>query len=100
MMLISCTKKAPELMEIAQASLDQNQEDQAIDNLNYLLEKYPNDSLASLAQYKLATIYKSWKNDPKNLLEALNKTVNKYPDTPQATQAKKGNSSIPRLDNQ
>ena len=33
MMLISCTKKAPELMEIAQASLDQNQEDQAIDNL-------------------------------------------------------------------
>ena len=89
MMLVSCTKKAPELMEIAQASLDQNQEDQAIDNLNHLLEKYPNDSLASLAQYKLATIYKSWKNDPKNLLEALNKTVNKYPDTPQATQAKK-----------
>ena len=40
MMLISCTKKAPELMEIAQASLDQNQEDQAIDNLNYLLDKY------------------------------------------------------------
>ena len=61
MMIISCTKKAPELIEIAQASLDQNQEDQAIDNLNYLLEKYPNDSLASLAQYKLATIYKSWK---------------------------------------
>ena len=53
MMLLSCTKKAPELMDIAQASLDQNQEDQAIDNLNYLLEKYPNDSLASLAQYKL-----------------------------------------------
>ena len=89
MVLISCTKKAPELMEIAQTSLDQNQEDQAIDNLNYLLEKYPNDSLASLAQYKLATIYKSWKNDPKNLLKALNKTVNKYPDTPQAIQAKK-----------
>ena len=38
MMLISCTKKAPELMEIAQASLDQNQEDQAIDKLNYLHE--------------------------------------------------------------
>ena len=54
MMLISCTKKAPELMELAQASLDQNQEDQAIENLNNLLEKYPDDSLASLAQYKLA----------------------------------------------
>ncbi len=76
-------------MEIAQTSLDQNLEDQAIDNLNYLLEKYPNDSLASLAQYKLATIYKSWKNDPKNLLDALKKTVNKYPDSPQAAQAKK-----------
>ena len=89
MMLVSCTKKAPELLKIAQMNLDQNQEDEAIDNLNYLLEKYPDDSLASLAQYKLATIYKSWKNDPKNLLEALNKTLSKYPDTPQANQAKK-----------
>ena len=89
MLLFSCTKKAPELMEIAQASLDQNQEDQAIENLNYLLERYPDDSLASLAQYKLATIYKSWKNDPKNLFDALKKTVNKYPGTPQAIQAKK-----------
>ena len=69
-------------MEIAQTNLDQNQEDEAIEKLNDLLEKYPDDSLASLAQYKLATIYKSWKNDPKNLLDALNKTVNKYPDTP------------------
>jgi len=89
MVLFSCTKKAPELMEMAQASLDQNQEDQAIDNLSYLLENYPNDSLASLAQYKLATIYKSWKNDPQNFLEALKKTADKYPDTPQAIQAKK-----------
>ena len=88
MMLFSCTKKAPELMEIAQASLDQNKEDQAIDNLNYLLEKYPGDSLAALAQYKLATIYKNWKNDPKNLLDALNKTVSEYPASPQAAQAK------------
>ena len=89
MMLVSCTKKAPELLEIAQMSLDQNQEDQAIDNLNHLLEKYPDDSLAALAQYKLATIYKSWKNDPRSLLDALNKTVNKYPNSPQAIQAKK-----------
>ena len=76
-------------MEIAQASLDQNQEDQAIDNLNHLLEKYPGDSLAALAQYKLATIYKSWKNDPINLLEALNNTVKYYPNSKQAVQAKK-----------
>ena len=76
-------------MELAQENLDQNQEDQAIDNLNYLLEKYPDDSLASLAQYKLATIYKSWKNDPKNLLYELNKTVTKYPESPQAIQARK-----------
>ena len=76
-------------MEIAQMNLDQNQEDTAIDKLNYLIEKYPDDSLAALAQYKLATIYKNWKNDPKNLLDALNKTVNKYPNSPQANQAKK-----------
>ena len=89
LIIASCTKNATDLMELAQVNLDQNQEDAAIENLNQLLMKYPKDSLASQAQYKLATIYKSWKNDPKNLLEALNKTVNKYPDTPQATQAKK-----------
>ena len=89
MIVISCTKKAPELMEIAQMNLDQNQEDQAIDNLNYLLEKYPDDSLASLAKYKLATIYKSWTDDPNNLLDALTKTVNKYPSSSQAIQANK-----------
>ena len=89
LIIASCTKNATDLMELAQVNLDQSQEDAAIENLNQLLTKYPNDSLASQAQYKLATIYKSWKNDPKSLLEALSKTVNKYPDTPQATQAKK-----------
>ena len=93
MVLFSCTKKAPKLMEIAQVSLDQNQDDQAIDYLNDLLEKYPDDSLASLAQYKLATIYKSWKNDPKNLFDALKKTVTNYPDTHKHS-GKEGNPSF------
>ena len=86
---ISCTKTAEELLELSENNLQNSKVDLAINDLEKLLKKHPNDSLASLAQYKLATIYKSWKNDPKNLLEALNKTVNKYPDTPQATQAKK-----------
>ena len=58
---LSCTKKAPELMDLAQYSLDQNQEDEAIEKLNKLLKDYPKDSLASFAQYKLASIYKNWK---------------------------------------
>ena len=95
MMLISCTKKAPELMEIAQTSLDQNQENQAIDNLNYLLEKYPNDSLASLAQYKLVNIYKNWKHDPEMVSNALDKTVKNYPGTIQAKQAAKEIAGFP-----
>ena len=33
MIFVSCTKKAPELMDLAQYSLDQNQEDDAIEKL-------------------------------------------------------------------
>ena len=45
-------------MELAQSSLDQNEEDSAIKNLDLLINKFPEDSLASLAQYKLVNIYK------------------------------------------
>ena len=62
LILVSCTKKAPELIQLAQNSLDQNQEDDAIKKLNKLLDDFPKDSLASFAQYKLASIYKNWKN--------------------------------------
>lgn len=86
---LSCTKKAPELMDLAQYSLDQNQEDEAIEKLNKLLKDYPKDSLASFAQYKLASIYKNWKNDPKNLFKSLQQTVNNYPNSVHAKQAKK-----------
>ena len=34
LLIIGCTKKAPDLMEIAQSSLDQNEEDKAIKNLD------------------------------------------------------------------
>jgi len=89
MMFVSCTKKAPDLIDLAQFSLDQNQEDDAIVKLNKLLKDYPKDSLASFAQYKLASIYKNWKNDPKNLLMSLENTVNNYPNSVHAKQARK-----------
>ena len=89
MFFISCAKNAPDLINLAQTNLDQNQDDNAIDNLNTLLNRYPNDSLASLAQYKLASIYKNWKNDPARLMDALQKTVKNYPNSLQADQAKK-----------
>ena len=41
------------------------------------------------AQYKLASIYKNWKNDPENLIEALEKTINNYPNSLHSKQAKK-----------
>ena len=88
-LFISCAKNAPDLIDQAQSNLDQNQEDNAINNLNTLLDRYPNDSLSSLAQYKLASIYKNWKNDPENLINALRKTVKNYPNSLHAKQAKK-----------
>jgi len=87
--IIGCSKNAPELMEIAQSNLDENDEDRAIKNLDLLISQFPDDSLASLAQYKLVNIYKNWKHDPGMVFEALNKTVYNYPKSLQANQARK-----------
>ena len=95
LLIIGCTKKAPDLMELAQSSLDQNEEDEAIKNLDLLISEYPDDSLASLAQYKLVNIYKNWKHDPGMVYNALNKTVDNYPGSVQAKQAGKELDAFP-----
>ena len=89
LLIIGCSKNAPELMHIAQSNLDQNEEDRAIKNLNLLINKFPDDSLASLAQYKLVNIYKNWKHNPEMVHNALKKTVDNYPLSLQAKQASK-----------
>ena len=95
LLIVSCSKNAPNLMELAQSSLDQNEEDKAIKNLELLINKFPKDSLASLAQYKLVNIYKNWKHDPEMVSNALDKTVKNYPGTIQAKQAAKEIAGFP-----
>ena len=86
--LIGCSKSSTELFELSKENLKNNQDDLAVKDLEKLLEKYPNDSLASLALYKLSTIYLNWQNDPASGLEALDKLVKTYPESKQAKQAK------------
>ena len=95
LLVVSCSKNAPDLMRLAQSSLDQNEEDKAIENLELLINKFPEDSLASLAQYKLVNIYKNWKHDPQMVSNALDKTVKNYPGTIQAKQAAKEIAGFP-----
>ena len=89
LLIIGCSKNPPELMQIAQSNLDQNEEDRAIKNLDLLISKFPEDSLAPLAQYKLVNIYKNWKHNPEMVYNALKKTVDNYPLTLQSKQASK-----------
>ena len=89
LLIIGCSKNSQELMQIAQSNLDQNEEDRAIKNLDLLISKFPDDSLASLAQYKLVNIYKNWKHNPEMVYNALKKTVDNYPLTLQSKQASK-----------
>ena len=77
-LLVSCSKKAPEYLQNAELNLDEDQVEIAIDNLEMLVKKFPNDSLAAVAQYKLAGIYLNLKNDLTKGLSALEKTVNNY----------------------
>ena len=89
LLIIGCTKNPQELMQIAQSNLDQNEEDRAIKNLDLLISKFPEDSLAPLAQYKLVNIYKNWKHNPEMVYNALKKTIDNYPLTLQSKQASK-----------
>lgn len=93
--IFGCSKSAPELMNTAQHYLDQNDADKAIKDLNLLLQKFPNDSLASQAQYKLVNIYKNWKFDPRNVLINLKLTTDNYPNSIHSNRAQKEIDAFP-----
>ena len=87
LLMTSCTKSSIELLESSEQNTENNQIDLAIKDLQKLLEKYPNDSLASKAQYKLASIHLNWKNDLKSGLVELQNTVDNYGESIHGEQA-------------
>ena len=93
--IAGCSKTATEYFELAEASLNEDQVEIAVENLEVLVEKYPQDSLAALAQYKLATIHLNWRNDLSAGFSALEKTVSEYGSSPQAKQAQKEIADFP-----
>ena len=95
LLLSSCTKTADDLYQLSDENLNNKNVDQAILDLNTLLEKYPKDSLASKAQYKVASLYLNWKNDPVLGYKALNDIVSKYPNSIQANRAKQEIEEFP-----
>ena len=82
-----CSKSSGELFERSEENLKNDQIDQAVDDLEKLLNKYPQDSLASKAQYKLASIHLNWKNDLTAGYTELQNTVTKYENSIQGEQA-------------
>ena len=55
LLITGCSKSAGELFELSNENIKNNETDQAIRDLETLVTKYPQDSLASQAQYKLAS---------------------------------------------
>jgi len=82
-----CSKSSGELFERSEENLKNDQIDQAVGDLEKLLNKYPQDSLASKAQYKLASIHLNWKNDLTAGYAELQNTVTKYENSIQGEQA-------------
>ena len=86
--LIGCSKSSIEYFELSKEKLNNNQPELALKDLRKLLEKYPNDSLASNALYKMSTIHLNWKNDLSSGFESLERLVKTYPASKQGAQAK------------
>ncbi|MBA64643.1 MAG: hypothetical protein CMG55_02460 [Candidatus Marinimicrobia bacterium] len=86
-LITGCTKSSNELFELSKQNLKDSKSELAIKDLKLLLNKYPNDSLAAQAQYKLSTIYLNWNNDLQLGYGALERLISKYPESKQAKQA-------------
>ncbi len=94
-LIIGCSKTSDELFNISNENLKNEKIDDAISNLQKLVLKYPQDSLASQAQFKIATIHLNWKNSLTDGYEALQKTVNQYSETVHAKEAQKQIDEFP-----
>jgi len=94
--VVGCSKSPQELFEMSNEKLKANETDLAIGDLQKLVSKFPEDSLASQAQYKLATIYLNWKNDLNAGYSALQTTVSQYGSSVQGIQAQKEIDEFPK----
>jgi TolA-binding protein len=95
LLITGCSKSAGDLFELSNENIKNNEIDQAITDLETLVTKYPQDSLASLAQYKLATINLNWKNNLGTGYAALQATVNNYSGSIHGAQAQKEIDQFP-----
>ena len=83
-----CSKSPIEMFELAEQKLKNEQPDLALLDLEKLLDKYPNDSLAANALYKMSTIHLHWNNNLSSGYNALNELVKRFPNSKQGIQAK------------
>ena len=70
LLIVSCSKNAPDLMELAQSSLDQNMEDDAIKNLDLLINKLVEEN----SELMLLQTYLEKRSKILNLLERTQET--------------------------
>ena len=97
LLIAGCSKSPGELFELSEENLKKKKPDidLVISNLELLVNKYPQDSLASKAQYKLASIHLNWKNDLSAGFTELENTVKNYGASVQGTQAKNEINEFP-----
>ena len=76
------------MFQIAEQKLENKKPDLALVDLEELLEKYPNDSLAASALYKMSTIHINWNNNLSSGFRTLEELVKRFPKSKQGEQAK------------
>ena len=76
------------MFELAEQKLKNKQPDLALLDLEKLLDKYPNDSLAANALYKMSTIHLHWNNNLSSGYNVLKELVKRFPNSKQGIQAK------------
>lgn len=94
--IAGCSKSPQEIMDQANQEREATAYDAAVENYRMLVEQFPEDSLASVAQYRLARLYLDQIDDLNTGIEELKTVIDRFPKSLQAERAKQDLEHFPQ----
>ncbi|NOZ75548.1 MAG: tetratricopeptide repeat protein, partial [FCB group bacterium] len=93
--IMGCSKSPDQLFTQAEEWVSKDSVNLAIQTYEQLISEFPDDSLSSVGQYRIARIYLDRSNAMEQGLEALKSVIDQFPESPQADRARKDIKDFP-----
>ncbi|MFQ6614063.1 MAG: tol-pal system YbgF family protein [Fidelibacterota bacterium] len=93
--MLGCSKSPDQLFTQAEEWVSKDSVNLAVQAYEQLISEFPEDSLSSVSQYRIARLYLDRSNAMEKGLEALKSVIDRFPDSPQAVRAQKDIRDFP-----